>query len=397
MALEFIREKNENITDYMIRLYENKMQYGLSNQEIADLLNKEEDAEFDESRWRKIYQAWENYFSEYVTEKFNDAGEYNKHILDKYELARIELDEKKTQFRDQRREYEKMKRESGRFNHLAELLVENVSAFEPKGLPLKQADLDTDKELLVLLNDMHIGMTIDNRFNTYDINIAQERLNKIKQRVHKTIVKENIEILHIANLGDAIHGTIHASAKLQSEEDVIQQIIKASEFLADFIKTFLDLGIKVKYYNIVGNHGRVTASKHEITGAEENFEKLILTILDASLKRYDNYESEGCLDGFIEATIGGQDVILTHGNFDNHNNSAYRLPQLIGRIPQLIVSGHVHHMLQKDFGTTLVEVSPSLSGLDDYASSGRFAGKAGQKMIMFEDEEIASTSTIYVS
>src|SRR5699024_10250549 len=97
------------------------------------------------------------------------------------------------------------------------------------------------------------------------------------------VKKENVETLHIANLGDLIHGSIHVSTKIQSEEDVIQQIIRVSEYLKDFIGEFLELGINVKYYNVVGNHGRTESNKKDIAGIEENFEKL--KILDSTFNK----------------------------------------------------------------------------------------------------------------
>lgn len=398
MALEIIKKKDEELVEYLIRLYENKQAYGLNNQDIADLLNKEDedDVDYDESRWRKLYQAWKNYFEAYTNRQAaKNGGELNQYIIDGYEKARIELEKEKVRFRDQKREYNKMIRNAGRWEHVVDTLIENVQALDPKDIPVMEAVSSNEKELLVLLNDIHLGMVVDNRFNKYNSTIAQERLNKVKQRVYNTVVKEDIDTLHIANLGDAIHGTVHASVKLQSEEDAIQQIIKVSEMLIEFIKTFLDMGIHIKYFNVVGNHGRLSKKGEEVS-PEENFEKLILTIIDATLANYKNYDSQGCQDGFVEAEIAGRDVILTHGHLDQNSNSAYKLPQLLQRVPDLICSGHVHHMLQKDFGTTLIEVSPSLSGLDLYASSGRYSGRAGQKMILFEDGDIASTSTIYV-
>lgn len=395
MALEFMRHKDEHMTEYLIRLYENREKYNLSNQDVADLLNKEEGTEYDESKWRKEYQAWENRFAEYVARNFENAESYNKSILDKYELLRIESEKEKIRYRDQKREYNKLIRNAGRWEHLVDTLTEGIQLFNPPQDIMAPTKNSGDKELLILLNDIHLGMIIDNRFNKYNSEIAQERLNKVKQKVYNTVIKEDIQKLSIANLGDAIHGTIHISAKLQSEEDAIQQIIKVSEMLTSFVKSFLDMGIEVNYFNVKGNHGRLSKKGEEVS-SEENFEALILTILDASLGAYPNYHSEGCRDGFIEVTIGKQKVILTHGNFDSHATSAQRLPQLLGYLPNLICSGHVHHMLQKDFGTTLIEVSPSLSGLDEYATAGRYAGKAGQKMILFEDGDISSTSTIYV-
>ena len=191
-----------------------------------------------------------------------------------------------------------------------------------------------------------------------------------------------------------VHGLIHVSTKIQSEEDVIQQIITASDLLTDFIKEFADMGIQIEYYNVIGNHGRVVPNKNEVAGVEENFEKLILKYLELSFNKYDNVNMTGCQDGLIETEIVGKKFILTHGNFDRQANSAYRLPQLLGYVPDYIISGHTHHDFQKDFGRTMVIVNPSLIGADDYAASGRYGGRAGQKFIVFNENDIDSITTI---
>src|SRR5699024_8210008 len=223
------------------------------------------------------------------------------------------------------------------------------------------------------------------------------RVTPSKNDVYDKVKKEEIQTLHIANLGDMVHGIIHVSTKIQSEEDVIQQVITASEYLKDFIGTFLQEGIYVKYYNVIGNHGRVTPSKNDVAGIEENFEKLILTILDTAFSQYLNYESIGCQDGLIETEIVGKKFILTHGNFDKNTNAAHRLPQLLGYVPDYIISGHIHHDTSKDFGRTMHIVNPSLIGADDYATSGRFGGRAGQKIITFDENDIDSITNIYLS
>ena len=42
-------------------------------------------------------------------------------------------------------------------------------------------------------------------------------------------------------------------------------------------------------------------------------------------------------------------------------------------------------------------VNPSLIGADDYATSGRFGGRAGQKIITFDENDIDSITNIYLS
>src|SRR5699024_8045333 len=131
MALDIIKKKDEELIDYMIRLYENRQAYGLSNQDVADLLNKEDDEDYDESRRRKIYQSWENHFSEYVTKSFDDAEGYNSDIIDNLELARLEIKNEKVRFRDEKREENKMNHNDGRWEHVEDTLIENVQALDP--------------------------------------------------------------------------------------------------------------------------------------------------------------------------------------------------------------------------------------------------------------------------
>ena len=42
----------------------------------------------------------------------------------------------------------------------------------------------------------------------------------------------------------------------------------------------------------------------------------------------------------------------------------------------------------------MVIVNPSLIGADDYAASGRYGGRAGQKFIVFNENDIDSITTI---
>ena len=100
--------------------------------------------------------------------------------------------------------------------------------------------------------------------------------------------------------------------------------------------------------------------------------------------------------GLIETEVATKKIILTHGNFDKNTNAAFRLPQLLGYVPDYIISGHIHHDVSKDFGRTMHIVNPSLVGADDYATSGRYGGRPGQKLILFEDNDIESISTIFL-
>ena len=296
--------------------------------------------------------------------------------------------------RDQKREFSAIIRRQARLEHLEDCVKETIKQYEPIKLPEITSNNNDKKEAMIAISDWHIGMKFEGRFNTFNHSIAEERINKVKKKTSDVIDKENINRLHIANLGDMISGGIHVSTRVQAEEDVIQQVIRASEYLKDFIKTFLDKGIEVEYYHIIGNHGRYQANKSEVAGIEENFEKLIFTILETAFSQYKNFRSQQCKDGLIETEIASKKIILNHGDYDKNTNAAMRLPQLFGYVPDYIISGHIHHSVSKDFGVTEHIVNPSLIGADDYATGGRFGGKPGQKLILFNETDIESITTI---
>ena len=388
---EYIKRNEESITSYSIRLYKNRKNYGLTFQECGDLLNEVSGEDFSEAKWRRPVQHYLE-IQEYL-EQENPTG-VDSDVLEEIELEKIELQKQQIRMRDQKRELNAIIRRQARLENLEDYFKEVTENFEGVSLPKTKSNVDDKKEAAIVISDWHIGMKFDGRFNTFNHEVAEQRIAKVKDKTLDTVRKENIDTLHIANLGDMISGGIHVSTRVQAEEDVIQQVIRASEYLKQFVKTFLDEGIQVKYYNIIGNHGRYQSNKSEVAGIEENFEKLILTILDTAFSNYDNYNSTGCRDGIIETEISGQKIILAHGDYDKSTNAALRLPQLFSYVPNYIITGHIHHSTSKDFGVTEHIVNPSLIGSDDYATGGRFGGKPGQKLILFNETDIESITTI---
>lgn len=54
----YIRKPDEQFDDFFVRLFEHKAEYGLSCQDIADILNDEVGVVYGESKWRKEYAAF---------------------------------------------------------------------------------------------------------------------------------------------------------------------------------------------------------------------------------------------------------------------------------------------------------------------------------------------------
>ena len=390
---EYIKKSEESITSYWIRLYKNRQAYGLTFAECGALMNEVSGTDWNEAKWRREMEGYLK-VSEYLSEE-NPTG-LSSLELQELQDEKLEMQKEKLKFRDQKREFNNKLRRMARLEHLEDYLKEVTEELEPVSLPVEQQQENNGSEAMVVLSDWHLGMVIDSQFNKFNEDVARYRINKVKQKTMDKVKKENVETLHIANLGDLIHGSIHVSTKIQSEEDVIQQIIRVSEYLKDFIGEFLELGINVKYYNVVGNHGRTESNKKDIAGIEENFEKLTLTILDSTFNKYLNYNSIGCQDGLINIQIKNKDIILAHGDYDKGNGVIAKLPQLYGKVFDYVITGHLHRESIKDYGKTTHITNGSLCGSDDYAIQMRLGGKPSQKILIFNDEGLEENNTIYL-
>ena len=392
--MDYVKRKEESLVSYWIRLYKNRSIYGLTFAECGELMNEVSGENWNEARWRRTIQ---NYLEiqDYLDQE-NPTG-VNQDVLQEIEDQKLELEKEKIRMRDKKRELNSLIRIQARLENLEDYLKETVEEFEPIELEnIKKTKVDNGKELLVCLNDWHIGMSINSKFNTFNKEIAIKRLSKLQQKTMDKVLKEDIQTIHIANLGDLIHGLIHVGARVSSEENTIEQVITASEMVKGFIKPFLDLGIQVEYYNICGNHSRIVANKSESGGEEESFEKLILTIIDTAFSRYSNYNSTGSEFGMIEVNIKNEKVVLAHGHLDKGNGIVNKLPQMLGYPPTLVLTGHFHSESIKDYGVTTHIISGALCGSDDYATNLRLASKPSQKILVITDDGIEENNTIYL-
>lgn len=384
-----LRKPNESLEDYHIRLFENKEEYGIDKFQITDLLNKEADEEYSESKWRKDYAQYLKW-KDYILSK-NLDGE----ILDKYEKIRIEAEKEKIRRNDQRREYNKYIRNQARFEGLRDDIIRVIEEINIKK-PLVFNDkptYDSEREGLVLFSDWHYGMVIDNSINKFNKEVFDERVAKLVNRTIEHGIRNEISTLHVANLGDLVGGLIHVSTRVEANEDVIGQIKYVAETLSEVLAKFANTFNKIEFYNICGNHGRTIANKND-GSIKENFEYLLLWYLQARLSGFNNITFTDEKDGYIVTKIKNKDVVFVHGHYDKPEVSVTKIPQLIGLVPDYIFSGHIHHHFEKEFGKTTCIVNSSLIGADDYAMQGRFSSVPAQKLLIFNDDDLESTYNI---
>lgn len=387
---ETLKNPTETIINYLIRLGDNLERYDLNWSRAAELLNKESDEEYTESRWRKKYSSYVEW-KQYILENF-----ISNEVADEVRDATIELKKENVKLRDQKREYNQMIYKEARFDNLKSQIQEAIrelSKLKPLSPPSISPPHLTNKKAIALWSDWHVGSEFKNSLNTYNIDTFRERLSEL---IAKTIAyshNNGINEIVIANLGDIIHGAIHVSARVQSGEDVINQIQIAAESVAEALAELANHHQKVKFINIIGNHSRLISNKHESI-FRENLEYLIPWFLETRLKAYKNIEIVKDTDGIYIEEIEGEKHIFVHGDLDSAYTSAKNLPQILGFVPKYIYSGHIHHNYEKEFGKTEVIVNGSLMGVDDYAISKRYYATPMQKYLVLQGSDVECTYKI---
>lgn len=391
--MEYLKRNEEGITSYWIRLYKNKQLYGLTFAECGQLMNEITGENWSEAKWRRPIEHYLEILS-YLEEE-NPTGLTNDALVE-IELAKEELEKEKIKHSDQKREYRNRLRSLARLEHLEDFLKQEYEVYEPVKLETKMLKDKSDKEMIVMLSDWHIGMQIDNQFNKFNIEVAKERIGKLRERMMEKVEQDDIDTVHIAQLGDLVNGSIHISTRIANEEDIIQQIIITANLLQEFVKPLIDKGIKVEYYNIIGNHGRVSPSKMETAGIDENFEKLLFTMMTTYYRDCDNFHAHDSKDGLITAKIKNLDFCFAHGDFDKGTGIIAKLPQLFGYVFDYVLTGHLHRESIMDYGKTTHITNSALCGSDDYAMQLRLSSKPSQKILILDDTGVIENNTIYL-
>ena len=358
--------------------------------DIADVINRElgyEDRPFSESAYRKPYAH---------AKKFYEAGVFDKYEDDSYikeiQLQKDALYKEKKKLYDQRREYNKLLVSDARAEHLVDELISVANklnntkplVFEDNYIPV-----NIHKEAVMFWSDWHYGMTTDNVWNTYNTDVCKSRVEKFIGISKEYIKLNEIDTLHVVMLGDACHGAIHTSCRVQSEENVCNQLMNVSEIMAEAINELSKIVNHVSVYSCYGNHMRTIQDKNDSIHSD-NMEKIIPWWLEQRLKDnpkinivYSEYKE------FTKLNVLNYNICCVHGDLDSIKNIGVVVNTLFskkfGETIDYTVSGDKHHLEEfEQFGIESILIR-SLCGSDDYANNKRLYSKAGQTLMIFND------------
>lgn len=305
-----------------------------------------------------------------------------------------ELRKERQKYFDQRREYNKLLTREARQENLESRLVEAANHLNESIGFLFSEDTDYidvgDNEALLVFSDWHYGMITDNMYNSFNTEICKERVKTVVNNAIERIKLHRCGRLHIVFLGDAIAGAIHTSSRVSSEELVVDQLMQASEILAQAITKLATSVPDVIVYSTFGNHGRVVPSKKDNIH-DDNMERIIGWWLEERLKSIDNVQVvDTDTNEFILIDMCGHMVCATHGDIDNVFSSPKILYTLFSKKYGIdldyIILGDKHHSESfEELGITSM-ICGALCGSDNYANDKRLFSTPSQLMLIFNND-----------
>lgn len=388
------RLENENEEQFLWRLGQAKDSgtLDLSWDEIADIMNREfreDETEYlSAAAYRKPYQQ---------AKRFLESGVFDSISHDTYieELrnAKNEARKERQKLFDERVALNKVLREEGRRESMLEIVRRAIDEHEFVEFDYKPAAVpDSENDLIIHLTDIHGGVTIDSAFNTFNFKVLAERLKKYLNEIYEIRNIYNAQNAYLILGGDLIHGITHLNGRIESKENVVVQIMKVSDLVANFIYELSKMFNFVEVHTTAGNHSRVTAKKED-TSYGENFDLLVPYYCKKELKNIMNVDFADNILGYDIATFvaRGHTVYATHGDKDTPNNVVYHMTQFARKadlpLPDLCFLGHRHTNGLTTVGDVKVIESGCVDGMDSFAIESRLVGSPEQMVAVISDKK----------
>lgn len=311
--------------------------------------------------------------------------------MSELDRKKIELQAERQKFYDQRNAFNKLVRERSRQEELNEILVKSIQEgdlprldyeFDPYGVVTQ-----SDNDLLVSLNDIHYGATVENYWNTYNSDICREMMCQYLDRIIQIARTHSSQNCIVWANGDEISGNIHKSITVTNKENVMEQIKGVSELIAEFIAELSKHFVTVTFVSVAGNHSRLDPNKDNAL-VSERLDDLIEWYLAARLQSFENViigGGEKVDETMYLIDVRGKTYCGVHGDFDGSPSKIQALQTMARKPLYAVLSGHLHHCKIDDVQGIRTIMAGSFLGMDDYCVQKRIYGRPEQMVCVCDE------------
>lgn len=385
-------QPNESPKAYRIRLYKNKVLYGLSNDEIGKLCNNAFGVEWTESAHRKKTQ---NYLKGYNDAK-NELGSADQQIqnmIEENKRLKREAEKELKKVQTEKLEYNKWLREEARDELITEKIIETIGKLQPLLSPEYIKPIHSNNSHLLCFADCHysIEFTIKDLFgniiNEYSPEIFEKRMWDLFNQIVELVNEKQIKELSIWELGDGIQGLLRLNSQLmQLRYGVIDSAINYGHFLSNWLNK-LSAYVRINFQMVMdSNHNQLRllgAPKNSFS--EENMSKVIMLVIKLELANNPNITIIENPTGLNFGQFSTYQVLGIHGEVKNLSNALGNYTRVYKTPIEYIIGAHVHHVVSNEVGINQEAISiRSMIGVDPYGMSLQCTSNAGASLFEFE-------------
>lgn len=388
-AIQIERMQNESLLDYHKRLVYGKLvDKTLSDMDYTELSELVYGQPYSSDVARRMLYGSRRTLELMDAERVSGVEDDN--ILTELDEKMIELRKERQKFYDQRNAFNKVVRDRSRQEELNEILTDAIMSGNLPKLNYEPINIEaSDNDILVSLNDLHFGASHSNYWGTFNSEICSEMMCKYLSRIIQIAETHNSENCIIWENGDVISGSIHRSIQITNKENVIEQIMGASELIAEFIAELSRHFKTVKFVSVSGNHSRLDPNKDNAL-VEERLDDLVDWYLTARLQNFENVQIGA---DKIDATmylinIRGNNYLGVHGDFDTSATKVQSLQTMVGKPLYAVLSGHMHHNKVDEVQGIKTVMAGSFLGMDGYCVQKRIYGKPEQMVCVCDKDGI---------
>ena len=266
--------------------------------------------------------------------------------------------------------------------------------------PLKPAEREliktkSDNDLVIMLSDLHIGQTFASAWGRYNLEVAKDRMNQYLNKIIEIKDRHNSENCFVTLQGDMISNSIHKTIAITNRENVIEQVISASEIITAFLAELSKIFNNVTVASVVGNHSRI--DKKEDALKDERLDTLIEWYAKSKLENFENIEFIEPYDNTFNCfVVRNKHYFVVHGDYDKFDMAGVaKLSMMAGYFPYCILFGHRHFPATTEINGIKLVQSGSFPGAgDDHTIELRLSGRPSQTVLVCNEDGIECNYTV---
>ena len=373
---------NESNDQYIFRVCQMKDQLGYTWKQIADVINNELGNSFDESCYRKKVQHFNTMM------KANEATLFDNEEI---QAQRRELEKERIKLKSEKLEYNKWLRENARDELIVEKIVDAVKQLDPITPPSYIAAEQNTRSYYLAFGDEHFGTEFQivglngEILNEYSPEIFEQRMWDLLRQIVGIIYRENIGVLNVMCLGDAVDGILRVSQLMKLRYGVVESSVKYANFMAYWFNE-LTKYVRVNCQMTFGNHSELRMlGQPKGTFKEDNTGLFIKEILSERLRENKNFNMINNPTGLMFFDENGFNVLGIHGDVKNMERSIKDFSTVYRTRIDYLIGGHMHHLKTESVGVRQDVLSvPSIIGIDDFAMSINKSSDPGALLFVLE-------------